>query len=195
MKALVESLKGQLGAPLTPGQAPAPGASGPDPAMLALEQALMAKQAELAAQLSGNQGPSPSELLAQEQREEYAKRGIALTQFESDTEHEHFVNLDPDPFRSKRFMYILAEDETQFGRVGYSDINLLGIGTKQRHCMVKRSQEGVFLVGQDGEVVHNGNQVKNGDQVKLTHLDRVVMGGEITLYMEPGKESGTEMSP
>lgn len=43
----------------------------------------------------------------QQQREEYGRRGIHLTYFEKGTKTAHFINLDEDPFRSHRFMYLL----------------------------------------------------------------------------------------
>lgn len=43
----------------------------------------------------------------QQQREEYGRRGIHLTYFEKGTKTPHFINLDEDPFRSHRFMYLL----------------------------------------------------------------------------------------
>ena len=41
------------------------------------------------------------------QRKEYASRGISLTHFEAETTSPFLVNLDEDPFRSNRFMYLL----------------------------------------------------------------------------------------
>lgn len=43
----------------------------------------------------------------QQQKEEYGRRGIHLTYFEKGTSTAHFINLDEDPFRSHRFMYLL----------------------------------------------------------------------------------------
>lgn len=47
------------------------------------------------------------ERVMQQQREEYGRRGIHLTYYEKDTSMPHFINLDEDPFRSHRFMYLL----------------------------------------------------------------------------------------
>eukprot|EP00656_Telonema_subtile_P030097 TRINITY_DN3311_c0_g1_i5.p1 TRINITY_DN3311_c0_g1~~TRINITY_DN3311_c0_g1_i5.p1 ORF type:complete len:793 (-),score=223.48 TRINITY_DN3311_c0_g1_i5:1297-3675(-) len=191
MKALVTSLNAQIACAGSGGES----GGESDGAMRALQHALEAKQAQLASALSGdNDGPSHLDTVAQEQRESYGKRGIALTQFESDTSHPYLVNLESDPFRSKRFMYILQQESTTFGRVGHSDINLLGIGTKSNHCRMDIREGHVFLVGQDGEVVHNGKSVKKDDEVELAHLDRVAMGGEITLFILPGEKGKDEMS-
>lgn len=52
----------------------------------------------------------------QQQREEYGRRGIHLTYFEKGTATPYFINLDEDPFRSHRFMYLLE-------RVRCGDVN------------------------------------------------------------------------
>lgn len=49
------------------------------------------------------------ERMMQQQREEYGRRGIHLTYFEKGTSTPHFINLDEDPFRSHRFMYLLEK--------------------------------------------------------------------------------------
>jgi hypothetical protein len=52
------------------------------------------------------------------QMEEFKKRGISLAHFEGNTVLPHFINLDEDPFRSKRFLYILRKHTTVFGPKG-----------------------------------------------------------------------------
>lgn len=47
------------------------------------------------------------ERMMQQQREEYGRRGIHLSYYEKGTTLPHFINLDEDPFRSHRFMYLL----------------------------------------------------------------------------------------
>ena len=47
---------------------------------------------------------------AEQQREEYRKRGISLVAYELEiNENPYFTNLDDDAFRSNRFMYILKK--------------------------------------------------------------------------------------
>jgi hypothetical protein len=52
------------------------------------------------------------------QMEEFKKRGISLAHFEGNTQMPHLINLDEDPFRSKRFLYILRKHTTVFGPKG-----------------------------------------------------------------------------
>eukprot|EP00953_Heterococcus_sp_UTEX-ZZ885_P013983 7967-Heterococcus_DN1.PRE.2 len=52
------------------------------------------------------------------QMKEFKKRGISLAHFEGNTQLPHFINLDEDPFRSKRFLYILRKHTTVFGPKG-----------------------------------------------------------------------------
>jgi hypothetical protein len=47
-----------------------------------------------------------------QQKEEYGRRGISLRHFEKDTQIPHFINLDEDPFRSHRFIYLLDRPRT-----------------------------------------------------------------------------------
>lgn len=54
--------------------------------------------------------------MMQQQREEYGRRGIHLTYFEKGTSKGHFINLDEDPFRSHRFMYLLDKVRRRAGQ-------------------------------------------------------------------------------
>ncbi|CAN0471032.1 unnamed protein product, partial [Hapterophycus canaliculatus] len=58
---------------------------------------------------SGGGAKDAEERMMQQQREEYGRRGIHLTYFEKGTSTPHFINLDEDPFRSHRFMYLLEK--------------------------------------------------------------------------------------
>lgn len=71
---------------------------------------------------------------AEQQRAEYAKRGISLIAYEADTPQPYFTNLDEDAFRSNRFMYILSKEETVFGSKG--DIQLMSLAVVRDHCKV-----------------------------------------------------------
>lgn len=42
---------------------------------------------------------------SEQQRTEYAARGISLVAYETDNTAPYFINLDADAFRSARFMY------------------------------------------------------------------------------------------
>jgi hypothetical protein len=59
------------------------------------------------------------------QMEEFKKRGISLAHFEGNTLLPHFINLDEDPFRSKRFLYILRKHTTVFGPKGDMQVCIL----------------------------------------------------------------------
>jgi hypothetical protein len=59
------------------------------------------------------------------QMEEFKKRGISLAHFEGNTLLPHFINLDEDPFRSKRFLYILRKHTTVFGPKGDLQVCIL----------------------------------------------------------------------
>ena len=108
MKALVEQLKSQNAAGGGGGGASEKGAGGMDAdaaRMIAeLQEKLAAKQGALATEMGGD----GDDERAQQQRAEYARRGIALVAFEGESNtHPYFMNLDEDAFRSNRFMYII----------------------------------------------------------------------------------------
>lgn len=54
----------------------------------------------------------------QQQRKEYAARGISLAFFDEEkraaAERAHFVNIDADPFRSKRFFFFVKNKITRY---------------------------------------------------------------------------------
>ncbi len=187
MKALVASLKAGQG-----------GAGGAD-----IEALLAAKKAELESQLTGGGGGGNNNQEAEmkQQAEEYGRRGISLSYFEKETTHPYFINLDEDPFRSNRFMYLLDKEVTVFGPGG--DIKPLALSVTKNHCTVENRVvpatsitpefEGCTLVGGSGEVVHNGKKVKKDERIALKSFDRVVMGGELLLYRKPG--DGDEGEP
>ena len=45
---------------------------------------------------------------SEQQRAEYAARGISLAAYETDNTDPYFINLDADAFRSNRFMYVVV---------------------------------------------------------------------------------------
>ena len=171
----------------------APGGGAGDMAAL-----LAAKQKEMEDVMDGaDDGKSANnEAMMKQQAEEYGRRGIHLTHFEKDTPHPYFINLDEDPFRSNRFMYILSKETTVFGPGG--DIKPLALSVTKNHCSVINSHtdatditkefDTCTLVGGNGEVVHNGKKVSKDERIALETFDRVVIGGELLLFRRPGVE-------
>jgi hypothetical protein len=69
------------------------------------------------------------------QMEEFRRRGISLAQFDAaKTVLPHFINLDEDPFKSKRFLYVLKKAVTVFGPKG--DLQPLSLSVVRKHCEV-----------------------------------------------------------
>jgi hypothetical protein len=157
---------------------------------------LAAKQKEMEAAMDGEDGNSSAknDAMMKQQAEEYGRRGIHLTHFEKDTKYPYFMNLDEDPFRSNRFMYLLSKEKTVFGPGG--DIKPLALSVTKNHCSVENSHtdatditkafDTCTLVGGAGETVHNGKKVKKDERIALKSFDRVVIGGELLLFRQPG---------
>ena len=162
----------------------------------ALEAALAeksAKAAELgAAMISEAKGPSEMEIKAERQRQEYLARGIHMTDKMSENTEPYFINLDPDPYRNERIMYIFIQRETTFGVAGSADIAPLSMGIVAGHCKVVRtwSEFGVAqnlkIVGGNGEVYINGKVVNPEEEVPLNPKDRIAIGHEVLVYRHPG---------
>lgn len=191
MKALVEQLRAQSSG----------GGGGMDAnaaAMIAdLQAKLAAKQDDLAREISGEDTSSSSKQdeALERQRLEYAKRGISLVAFESDSEEPYFINLEEDAFRSNRLMYILKKEITVFGAKG--DIHPLSFQIVKNHCTVKFMDDTVTLIGGKGETFHNGHLVPEGVEEKIELYDRVVMGDQLMLFRWQSKETPEDkyMSP
>ncbi|CAN0448718.1 unnamed protein product, partial [Ectocarpus sp. 12 AP-2014] len=183
-----------------------------------LQEMLAAKQAELMNVLAsregqeggeggGGSGGSPDnteERMMQQQREEYGRRGIHLTYFEKGTSIPHFINLDEDPFRSHRFMYLLDKPRTTFGSGG--DIKPLSLTIAKDHCVVLKEdveapqpapegEEGdashaspatYILECGDGETFINGRLMSKAERIAISCYDRVAIGGELLLFDHPG---------
>ena len=69
--------------------------------------------------------PTPPQLVPfqedkylEQQKQEYARRGISLAHFASGTDLPYFCNLDEDSYRSKRYLYVLQQEVTVFGQKG-----------------------------------------------------------------------------
>lgn len=187
MKALVEQLRAQTSG----------GGGGQDDAAAAmiadLQAKLAAKQDALAKELEDDDSGGVDEM-AERQREEYAKRGISLVAFESDTEDPYFINLDEDAFRSNRLMYILKKEMTVFGSKG--DIQPMSFSVVRDHCRVRFDGENVFLIGGRGETFHNGHLVPEGTEEKVELYDRLSLGDQLMLFRWKPKEgeNDTHMS-
>eukprot|EP00752_Nemacystus_decipiens_P003017 g2798.t1 len=191
-----------------------------------LQEMLAAKQAELMNVLASREGEEggtggagggggandAEERMMQQQREEYGRRGIHLTYFEKGTRTPHFINLDEDPFRSHRFMYLLDKPRTTFGSGG--DIKPLSLTVAKNHCVVVKEggeaaaatepppagEEGpgkgeggsasppatYFLECGDGETFINGRLMSTSEKVAMSCYDRVAIGGELLLFDHPG---------
>jgi hypothetical protein len=173
------------------------GGGGGDPAaMAAMQKALADKQAAMESLLQAQDGDSAgmaakqAELL--KEKEEYEKRGIHLTHFSKDTEFPHFINIDPDPFQTERFMYIFEQDVTKIGQKG--DVRPLALTVARDHCSVEKRGGDVVLIGAKGETYINGKKVTKGKEVKLQQNDRVVVGGELFMFGLPGGDTDSRVS-
>lgn len=178
MKALVEQLRAQSG-----GGGGGGGMDANAAAMIAdLQAKLSAKQDDLAREISGEDPShvSKQDEAMEQQRLEYAKRGISLVAFEQDTTEPYFINLDEDAFRSNRLMYIIRKEMTIFGAKG--DIHPLSFQIVKNHCQVRFQNHEVFLIGGKGETFHNGHLVPEGVEEKIELYDRVVMGDQLMLF-------------
>lgn len=198
MKALVAQLQAQ-NAQIGTG----PGISGDSERMISELQARLAeKQNDLAKQL-GESGDAYSgdHDRNERQRDEYARRGIALVAYETENQHPYFINLDEDAFRSNRLMYILKKDVTVFGPKG--DIQLMSLSVTKDHCKVRvetsqvanpdtGEQEtvvsSIFIVGGKGATWRNGHPVAENLEEKLEIYDRIAMGDQLMLLNWPYRE-------
>jgi Ca2+-binding EF-hand superfamily protein len=185
LKALVEALKAGGG-----GSADTAG----------LEAAVNAKAAELGAAMSGggDSGPTQAEIRAEQQRQEYLSRGIHMTDNVADLEEPYFINLDADPYRNERHMYVFMDGETSFGVAGEADIAPMAYGIKSNHCKVLKTEgSNLKIVGGNGEVYVNGKLLANGAELQLTPKDRVCIGNEVLVYRHNGNpaDDGTPNEP
>ncbi len=182
MKALVAQLRSQ-----------ASGAEGVNEKIASLQNMLEAKQTELRDCLTSEADYKSADMeTLDQQRLEYGRRGISLAHFERETCQPHFINIDEDPFRSRRYLYILSRPSTVFGPKG--DIQPLSLSVVRKHCEVflKLQESGndavvgtIELVAGKGETFHNGIKLKSAQRVVLKPYDRVVLGGELLLFRHP----------
>jgi len=147
-----------------------------------LQRKLAEKENEIARAGSDSLGTTASDTRAEEQRVEYARRGISLVAYESETDkpHPYFTNLDEDAFRSNRLMYIISKDEISFGNKG--DIQLMSITIVQNHCKVRVVGDDVYLVSGKGSTYRNGKLLAKNTEEKLQIYDRIAMGDQLMLF-------------
>jgi hypothetical protein len=148
-----------------------------------LQAALAAKRSEAD---SGNSGDSNDK--AEQQREEYAKRGISMACFEQENTLPYFSNLDEDAFRSNRFWYILKQEQTVFGPK--DDIRIMSLTVVKNHCSVKFDGENVFVTAGKGHTYRNGKLLTAGTEEKLDIFDRLAIGDQLMSFRWAGHEEG-----
>ena len=123
----------------------------------------------------------------------YAARGIDLTYFSKSTDLPHFYNVEDDPFRSERFMYILRKPENIFGTGG--DIRPPSLTIVRGHCSVKVDGDTTTLIAGKGDTYHNGKMIKADEEIVLTCYDRVVLGRCVLAWARgPGMPYGWQLS-
>ena len=129
------------------------------------------------------------QLLLQQRIQAYAARGLALTALHARPTVPHFINIDADSFRSRRFIiFVDAAGAKTFGKD--ADIKPLSL-TAPKHCLVTGTDHNKFtLQGIAGWTYLNGNLLENGAApTPLGHFDRVLMGAEKFLFIIPPGES------
>jgi hypothetical protein len=131
-----------------------------------LQAKLAEKQNDLETLNDGSTGGGTNNAAADQQRTEYAKRGISLVAYEKDSNTlPYFINLDDDAFRSSRFMYILKKEVTIFGAKG--DIQLMSLAVLRDHCSVRHSGDKVFISAGKGDTWRNGKRDRPGTDEEL----------------------------
>ena len=152
--------------------------------------ALAAKQADMAGMMTGDSGDAAETAKMEQQKTEYAQRGISLSFFDKATELPHLINMDDDPFRSERFMYIFDGDEFTFGPGG--NMRPPGMTVVRQHCKFQQAGGEVTVVAGKGATWVNGANVASGASVKLANFDRIVLGSEVFVFKSPPIEDGAE---
>lgn len=179
MRLLVEQLR--------KGNASGGGPSKPDEEsarMIAeLQAQLLEKKENMDQGTAENEGANAQ---AEQQRAEYAKRGIALAAFEAGVTEPYFINLEEDAFRSNRLMYILKKSVTVFGAKG--DIAPMSLSVVREHCFAKFDGESVFVIGGKGDTMLNGQPIAQGEEKRLQIFDRLAMGDQLMLFRWAGHE-------
>mgnify|MGYP000035023279 CR=1 FL=1 len=146
-------------------------------------QAKLAAQAANMNSLSAGDADNSVNLAMEKQRQEYGQRGIALAHFDADTDKPHLVNIDQDPFRNQRFLYIITRDSTTIGSDKACDIKPFGMGIAAQHCKILKDGEGnCTLVALEGDVIVNGKKLKKDESAALALYDWVAIASEVSLF-------------
>lgn len=140
-----------------------------------------------------NDGSGANQKMAEQQREEYARRGISLVAYETENTMPYFINLDEDAFRSNRFMYILRKESTIFGNKG--DIQLMSLAVLRDHCVVTATETEVKITAGKGDTWRNGHRIPEGQSETLEIYDRLAMGDQLMMFRWPGREDGLDITP
>lgn len=176
MKALVAQLQAQSG-----------GNSDAAKMIADLQSKLAEKQQDLTNEMGDDGRGGKIDEQAEQQRAEYAKRGISLAAYDSEgNTAPFFTNLDEDAFRSNRFMYIINKEWTTFGNKG--DIQLMSLTVLRDHCKVKFDGSAVSIVAGKGDTWHNGKLVPEGRETPVAVYDRLALGDQLMLFRWPGRE-------
>nr|CCA15041.1 predicted protein putative [Albugo laibachii Nc14] len=160
-----------------------------------LAEMVAQKRRELESVLLGESGStsgapnakSAQDELMQRQREEYAKRGIHLYHFESETTSPYLLNLDVDAYRSKRFMFLLNQPKVTIGPHG--DIKPMSLNIVENHCSFQLENGEIVLFAGAGDVIHNGSELEKDGKRILKHFDRVAIATELMLFVHPAQTS------
>ena len=154
-----------------------------------LQQKLMEKQSDLAKELAGESNAGAIDKQREQERLEYARRGISLAAYDGEgNTNPYFSNLDEDPFRSNRFMYILAKEETVFG--SKCDIQPMSLSVVREHCRIMFDGQLISIVPGKGETFVNGKKLVGSAAVNINIYDRVVMGDQLMMLRWPSHEDG-----
>lgn len=188
MKALVAQLQANTANAANAGAASGGGGDA-DRIIAELQAKLAEKQSDLQ-NLNEGTGSSAENAMQEQQRAEYARRGIRLTAFDLDgCQHPYFANIDSDAFRSNRFMYLCSPGKTVFGAKG--DIQLMSLAVVRDHALVVYDESAgtVTLRAGKGDTWHNGQHLEEGAEVALNLFDRVALGDQLMMLRWAPKET------
>lgn len=126
-----------------------------------------------------------------------------------EVQYPYLINIDEDSFRDRRFVYLLDKKQVVFGNTR-GDVRPMNLLVVNDHCAFKhikaKGQGGeeaqaslptdsqlattiqVRLIRGKGEVFHNGKELNEKEKVELHHLDRLVLGQEILLFLNPTEQ-------
>ena len=146
-------------------------------------QAKLAAQAANMNTLSAGDTNDTQNAAMEQQRQEYGQRGIALAHFDANTELPHLVNIDQDPFRNQRFLYLINRDSLMIGSAPDCHVQPFGMGVAPAHCKVLKDADGnCTIVALDGDIIVNGNKLKKGESAALALYDWVAIASEVVLF-------------